>query len=194
MEKEHKFFERVVRSDIPSLEKFVLELNDDLHDGLFPDITKEEVIAKKEIVGDAIGTSFAHKYNIFQFLNSDIRKLHQAIRDMTIEACDYYGVDFNKQEYMLQGWFNCDNKSSDNLNDLHDHCGGVGLPFFHGYYCVNAEPSNTYYKIGGIDVHLYNFPPEIISALTISKSGKSSHNCSILGRNKVSMGSKCKGN
>jgi hypothetical protein len=56
-------------------------------------------------------------------------------------------VDFNKQEYMLQGWFNCDNKSSDNLNDLHDHCGGVGLPFFHGYYCVNAEPSVTHYQL-----------------------------------------------
>jgi hypothetical protein len=28
----------------------------------------------------------------------------------------------------------------------------LGAPIFHGYYCVNAEPSITYYKINGNDL------------------------------------------
>ena len=67
---------------------------------------------------------------------------------MTKEACNYYGIDFYEQQYMIQGWFNINYNKKGKL-DWHDH-GPTGAPNFHGYYCVNAEPSITHYKIDGI--------------------------------------------
>ena len=42
-------------------------------------------------------------------------------------------------------WFNINNAEVGKLN-WHDH-GGPFAPHFHGYYCVNAEPSITHYKL-----------------------------------------------
>jgi hypothetical protein len=55
---------------------------------------------------------------------------------------------------MVQGWFNTDGMAEPPLNEdthYHDHLGGTGAPNFHGYYSIDAEPSVTYYKIGGHD-------------------------------------------
>jgi hypothetical protein len=67
---------------------------------------------------------------------------------------EYYGYDFEKQNYYLRGWFNLDHKDEYNLvsplnkpEHFHDHSDGLGMPFLHGYYCVNAEPSSTFYQI-----------------------------------------------
>jgi hypothetical protein len=48
---------------------------------------------------------------------------------------------------MLQGWFNVNyvDKGKGKL-DWHEHS-PHGAPVYHGYYCVNAEPSETHYKI-----------------------------------------------
>ena len=73
------------------------------------------------------------------------------------DASEYYEIDFNSQNYVIQGWFNVDYKKGGgnessvspiiHNNHFHDHMDGVGSPVFHGYYCVNAEPSSTFYKI-----------------------------------------------
>ena len=98
------------------------------------------------------------RYNIFSFANKEIYNLHQALRNLTIEACEYYEINFEEQKYLIHGWFNSDGATPDNgkyggvnpvkyPHHFHDHSDGLGVPYFHGYYCVNAEPSSTFYQI-----------------------------------------------
>jgi hypothetical protein len=146
MKPQHKFFERHLNNDLVDLESFLIQKEQQIINGDFPGITKEDAI--KAMDTGVMATALSQEYNIFQLQHDGLYNLYEAIRDMTIEACEYYGIDFKAQKYYLQGWFNCDNKSSDRGDeDLHDHSGGTGIPFFHGYYCVNAEPSVTHYQI-----------------------------------------------
>lgn len=84
------------------------------------------------------------EYNVFQFHLPEIRALYRAISSMTRQACLDLSIDFEEQNYMLQGWFNVNYKDSGHLS-WHDH-GVPGANSFHGYYCVKAEPSTTTYK------------------------------------------------
>jgi hypothetical protein len=151
MLKEHKFFDRFLQNDLVSLSKFLQEKMHGFENGTIPNVTKEDF---DSLDNRSPATNLGPKYNIFQFHDESIFNIYRAVSEMTKEACEYYGVNFNDQYYMIQGWFNFDKyEKPDPLPDdfLHDHLGGEGAPDFHGYYCVNAEPSNTYYKIGGID-------------------------------------------
>jgi hypothetical protein len=151
MLKEHRFFEKFLNNNLTSLTKFLEEKMHQLENGLVPGVTKEDFDV---LDNRSPATNLGPKYNIFQFHNEGIHDLYSAVSSMTKEACEYYGVDFEKQKYMIQGWFNFDKyEKPEPLPDdfLHDHLEGKGAPDFHGYYCVNAEPSNTYYKIGGMD-------------------------------------------
>lgn len=142
----HKFFDRHLKNDLGSLEAFLLQKEQDIIAGKFPNISIDR--AKEAMQTGVMATALSLEYNIFQFQHEGLFNLYDAVRDMTIEACEYYGVDFKAQKYYLQGWFNCDEKSDDHGDgDLHDHSGGHGSPYFHGYYCVNAEPSVTHYQI-----------------------------------------------
>lgn len=142
----HKFFERYVDNDLTQLSTYLLKLEKDLFNGVYPKVSKEFA---NNIGGvHNLGT----KFNIFQCYNPQIHKLFSTLRDLTIEACEYYNIDYKKQSYMVQGWFNTDGIAEPPVNEsthYHDHLGGTGVPNFHGYYCVDAEPSFTYYKIGG---------------------------------------------
>ena len=93
----------------------------------------------------SISTVKWREYNVFQFNIEGIYKLYKAIGQMVREACNYYEIDFDSQQYMMQGWFNINHSDVGKL-DWHDH-GDPYAPRFHGYYCVNAEPSTTYYKL-----------------------------------------------
>jgi hypothetical protein len=147
----HKFFEKMLSNDLEALTNFLSEKMSQLSEGKVPNVTQEQYDRLK---GDAVATKLGQHYNIFQFHNKEIHNLYSALSEMTKEACEYYGIDFKSENYMIQGWFNFDKyKKPEPLPDryLHDHMDGKGAPDFHGYYCVNAEPSNTYYKIGGMD-------------------------------------------
>ena len=148
----HKFFERYLDNDLNGLTEYLAGLNQGIIDGKFPGISVEDAVEAQK--STCMATSLSPRYNLFQFENEYINNLFNAIRDMTIEACDYYDVDFKSQKYYLQGWFNYDEASDapTGIDDLHDHCGGMGSPFFHGYYCVNAEPSVTHYQIDKKDM------------------------------------------
>ena len=145
--KEHKFFERFLENDLEKLSEFINIKNNQLMNGELPGISKEMIIeAEKEY--SCVPTIMLEHYNIFQFTNEYIYNLYNSVKEMTIEACQYYNIDFKKQKYYIQGWFNFDYQEKDmGDQDLHDHCGGTGAPFFHGYYCVNAQPSVTHYQI-----------------------------------------------
>lgn len=138
----HKFFDRFLDNDLTKLSK-------DLQD-------RYELIKNAEIIGvnplsdnelwkesGSISTMKWREYNVFQFHTKEIYNLYIAIGDMVREACEYYSIDFDSQQFMLQGWFNI-NYSGNGKLDWHEH-GSDGAPNFHGYYCVSAEPSQTHY-------------------------------------------------
>jgi hypothetical protein len=149
MKPPHKFFERFLDNDLDSLYNYLYKLNEDMKEGNFPGITK------KEAMFSGVGTSTVYgssRYNILTFDHPGLKNLHKAIYEMSEEACNYYGYDFNSQEYYIESWFNFDTKENDkhyvfNKQQMHEHLGGTGFPLTHGYYCVNAEPSVTYYNI-----------------------------------------------
>lgn len=147
---------------------FSTELNIDLKDFLFYlDIKHDEIlsnslkerntltdlIVKKYTKMSNAPTKLNQKYNIFEFNNNHIKSLYSSLLQLTKNASSYYGYNFDDQNYMIRGWFNADNPSTKDFNPnnnkrlFHDHLGGFGAPDFHGYYCVDAEPSITYYKI-----------------------------------------------
>ncbi len=148
MEKpKHKFFERFLDNDVESFTKYLLNLNDQILNKEIKVIPDEEV---DKVLGTGLETTkLGEFYNIFTFPEKEISVLYNALLDMTKEACEYYSIDFDKEDYYINGWFNVEDKnlSMYDENQLHDHMGGAGAPHFHGYYCVNAEPSITHYKI-----------------------------------------------
>ena len=139
----HKFFERNLNSDLEDLSSFLGKQYDRIKDG---EILKNDS-GEKTLwdVSGSITTSKWNKYNVFQFYHPAIHKLFRSVRAMTVEACEYYGIDFEKEDFWVQGWFNINYNHVGKL-DWHEH-GGSGAPWFHGYYCVKAEPSTTHYKV-----------------------------------------------
>jgi len=140
----HKFFERFLDNDLN-------KLSADLQDR-YAKIQNAEIIGVTPVGEDeiwkqsnSVSTMKWRQYNVFQFHSRELYSLYKAIGDMAKEACHYYGVDFNANQYMLQGWFNITNKGKGKL-DWHDH-GPEGAPNFHGYYCVKAAPSTTHYRV-----------------------------------------------
>lgn len=138
----HKFFEAFLDND---LEKMASDLSH-----------RYELIKNAEIVGvtpvkedefwkssGSISTMKWRQYNVFQFHTPEIYNVYLAVNKMVREACEYYEINFEEQQFMLQGWFNINHASSGKL-DWHEH-GPEGAPNFHGYYCIKAEPSETHY-------------------------------------------------
>lgn len=149
----HKFFERFLENDLTALSK-ELEIR-------YKKIQSAEVLGVTELKNDelwkssnSVSTMKWREYNVFQFHIDGIHKLYKSIREMVQEACDYYKIDFNEQQFMVQGWFNINHTKNGKL-DWHDH-GPDGAPNFHGYYCVSAEPSTTYYKVFDKEVANHN--------------------------------------
>ena len=152
--KEHKFFERNLDNN---LEDLTSELTDRY--SMIKNVEIEGVtpVGENEVWKStgSVCTMKWREYNVFQFHIEGIYNLYQSISDMMKEACDYYDIDFVKSKYMMQGWFNINNAKDGKL-DWHDHSApGDFAPLFHGYYCVNAEPSSTYYM-------LFNDPSKVV--------------------------------
>jgi len=148
--KPHKFFEKLLDNDLVELNKFLLSKKHDLASGLVTGVGAEQIIAAGEDYKKSYNPQRLDSfYNIFQFSNESIYNLYLALRDLTKEACEYYEIGYDKQKFMIHGWFNVDSKKDFNIDTAtyHDHSGGKGAPYFHGYYCVNAEPSSTFYNI-----------------------------------------------
>jgi len=155
MSKTHKFFDVHLDNDIDSLYAYLENKMEELLSGNLVSIPQEKLSQYNKDNGAP--TQLGNYYNIFQFDNNEIKALHNALRDLVKDASEYYGHDFNEKQYKINGWFNYDPKTQGGSgvnplkNDIffHDHAEGLGAPIFHGYYCVNAEPSITYYKIDG---------------------------------------------
>lgn len=155
MKKQQKFFERHLDNDLESLNQYLLSKQEDLKNGLVQGISPEDILkAPKSYFSNYNPQRIDSFFNIFHFHNKEIYMLQDSLRSMTKDACEYYDIDFDSQQFMLHGWFNVESNNGFikpvNLEDpdfYHDHSRGAGAPFFHGYYCVNAEPGSTYYNI-----------------------------------------------
>jgi len=151
--KPHKFFETYLNNNLDVLASAL--------EDRYEKIKKVEVLgvtplADNELwkTSNSVSTMKWREYNVFQFHIPELHNLFNAVRKMVVEACDYYEIDFEQQQYMVQGWFNINHAKKGKL-DWHDH-GPMGAPNFHGYYCVNAEPSVTHYRVFGKDVENHN--------------------------------------
>jgi len=146
-DREHRFFERYLDSDLLELAANLEDRYKKIEEAKLLGVTP--VLAEGEVFLEAgsVSTAKWRQYNVFQFHIPAIHSLFVAVSEMVHEACDYYGIDFDKQQYMVQGWFNI-NHRGEGLLGWHEH-GLEGAPNFHGYYCVNAEPSETLYSVFG---------------------------------------------
>lgn len=161
---DHRFFEKFLNNNLDSLFSYLVEKQADLLSGSIGNIPDN--VLSRYTKENGPSTQLGNYYNIFDFENIEISELKIALKNATQEACEYYGIDFDKSDYHIHGWFNLDFKSSENREDgvsplkddqnYHDHMNGEGAPVFHGYYCVNAEPSTTFYKINNGDFVFHN--------------------------------------
>lgn len=107
------------------------------------------------------------KYNLFMYPFPEFYELFQEIRKMFREKVDQETLD---ESYYLQSWINFYNKGD--FISWHGHWPSESRAW-HGYYCVDVEPSKTTYKVPGeatkIDVHNEN------NLLILSKSDGDLH-------------------
>lgn len=124
-------------------------------------------ISDNEIWKDSnsVSTMKWREYNVFQFHIDEIYDLYKSISKMTRQACEWYNINFEDSKYMVQGWFNV-NYSGKGKLDWHLHK-EQKAPLFHGYYCVNAEPSQTEYIIDNNNITIDNINNKAI----LSESG-----------------------
>lgn len=172
IKKPHRFFEKYAGVDTQSLHKYLIEKNKEMILAEIDKITGRDdenqtatqrmsqnnqniIMLLHRINWDGYSTKNGLAYNVLNYDHPDIPKLKNAIREMVKEACEYYEINYKEQRYVAHAWFNLETKRSSekSVNPVnqeqffHDHLDGSGIPIFHGYYCVNAEPSVTYYKI-----------------------------------------------
>ena len=96
----------------------------------------------------SLSTHKSREYNAFQMYYPFMHELFSAVVDMTREACEYYEIDYNSEQWMAQAWFNINSNEKGAKLEWHDHLDPeMKVPAFHGYYSVNAEPSNTHYMV-----------------------------------------------
>lgn len=148
--KPHKFFDFFLDNNLEELNQFLLQRKYDLASGQIPGVGIDQINqAGEEYKQSKNPQRLDRFYNVFQFSNDSIYNLYKALRSLTKEACEYYEIDYDSSQFMIHGWFNVDSKKDfdKKTSSYHDHSGGKGAPYFHGYYCVNAEPSSTFYKI-----------------------------------------------
>jgi hypothetical protein len=144
--KDHKFFEKYLNNDLNELQNELIDRYRLIQNAKVFGVTPLKP-DEAWMSSGSVSTMKWREYNVFQFHIEGIRNLYNAISQLTKEACEYYDIDFYEKRYMVQGWFNINEAKGGKL-DWHDHSKpGDFAPLFHGYYCVNAEPSSTYYKL-----------------------------------------------
>ena len=149
-----KFFDRILDNDLDELYDYLYVKAQELVSGKIGNIPDETL--SRFNLNNGAPTQLGEFYNIFTWDHKAINKLKESLSETVKEASEYYGIDYESEDYFINGWFNLDFKTNDSdrgvsplkhSEHFHDHAGGTGAPVFHGYYCVNAEPSSTFYKI-----------------------------------------------
>jgi hypothetical protein len=177
MKPKQKFFEAFLDNDLLDLVKFANDFKAKLLSNQVVEIPENVRAEFLKPGGELSGITHLDKYyNIFKIDNPSLKKLQSSLKQLTKEACKYYAVDFDSQNYKIQGWLNYEygtphgkEMSPKHISgNYHDHMGGQGAPDFHGYYCVNAEPSVTFYLINR-DTEFHNI--NINNRAVVSETG-----------------------
>jgi hypothetical protein len=159
--KPHKFFERYLNNDLEKLKSFLIEKYSQIENAEIDGITPLGSTGKEYWTkSGSTSTVKWREYNVFQFNSPELYNVFSGVRDATKEACEYYEINFEKEQFMVQGWFNITHAGKGKL-DWHDH-GQPGAPNFHGYYSVKAEPSKTHYHVYGQIVDHENIDNKLI--------------------------------
>lgn len=147
---EHKFFTKDLSLNLNDVSILLY----DFLDSVIPTVAPSELLEKFADNTDGLPTASLSYYNLFFSQQEDIKKLAIHLNELLTEACTYYGIDYDSHKWGLQGWFNKQSKETmwdvspiDNNDKWHEHQDGSGAPKFHGYFCVNAEPSVTVYMV-----------------------------------------------
>lgn len=150
-----KFFEVYLNNDLDTLFNFLIDLEQKILTSGIQRITKEDIESVSKYDGSQT-TMLAHKYNLFEINNKELNNLNNSLLNLTKNACEYYGCSFDNLNYQIKSWFNVSSNDFENKTIPEDsfdkdivlhHDDEPGAPDLHGYYCVNAEPSVTLYKI-----------------------------------------------
>ena len=148
--KPHKFFARdnVYRND-QELRNWI--------DNTWSFLKQKDENAKQLIPGNAIKythenaasmQAFQHSYNFFGLYNEKMYDVLSQIREMTIEACEYYEIDYKRHNYHIAAWINYTHGPRVHTDAQISYDDHGSNPFeFHGYYSVDAEPGHTMYKV-----------------------------------------------
>lgn len=143
--KPHKFFSRHAYRNDPELRRFLDDKWVELKAST--DQITGESMEYREDNGQKM-QEFQWSYNMFTFYNEKLHNVLGLIRDMVIEACDYYNIDYKAEKYYITSWMNYTKGPKVVYEDqlkFDDH--GSHPKEFHGYYAIDAEPGVTYYKL-----------------------------------------------
>ena len=113
---------------------------------------------------DLVTTSLYTSYNILLYPLTGFWELYHEIKTMFNEAVNPL------EPHFIQCWLNVYNKGD--YIDWHDHY-TPEYNAYHGFFCVDTEPSKTTYRIPGIDTDI-----DVISEdnlLVMSKSDNDLH-------------------
>jgi|AntAceMinimDraft_12_1070368.scaffolds.fasta_scaffold00696_48 hypothetical protein len=151
--KPQKFFERFLDNDLSyTAERLKIEY-ERIANAEMIGVTPQDPDNDIFVYTKSVSTQKSREYNAFQMYYPFMHDLLSAVTDMTREACKYYEIDYNSEQWMAQAWFNINSREKGGKLDWHDHLDpNITVPAFHGYYSVNAEPSETHYNINGTNV------------------------------------------
>jgi hypothetical protein len=146
--KPQKFFERFLDNDLEYMTKQLKHEYERIANlemyGVQPHDDGKDIFTYSK----SLSTHKSREYNAFQMYYPFMHDLFSAVVDMTREACEYYEIDYNSEQWMAQAWFNINSNEKGGKLEWHDHLDPeMKVPAFHGYYSVNAEPSSTHYMI-----------------------------------------------
>ena len=158
--KPHRFFEGFPDINLDSLQDEMMLLREKLINGEIDGVPEDKVALAKEqkdMIESSI-TPMGSDYNILLLGYDSLIPLKETLGKVLLEACDYYDIDAMAEDYVIMSWLNVTygrkinnlqppHKQHISTDNYHDHNSGNGAPDFHGYFCVNAEPSITNYLI-----------------------------------------------
>lgn len=103
---------------------------------------------KKDVDGQLM-QAFIESHNVLLETNDTSYQILSAVRRLTKQACEYYGIDYVQKKYHIHAWLNYARgprivREHDQIA-LDDH--GSFPDRLHGYYAINAEPSKTFYEL-----------------------------------------------
>lgn len=138
-------FYKDLDNDLTLVSKDLSNIVDQILSASIFGITKEDIDSLPEFA-NSVSSYFGKRYNLFDTNVAGIDKVKSAVLEMTTEALNFYNLSLSIKDYSITSWFNLHGKSG--KQPMHSHfAGDKDNMVFHGYYCVNAEPSITHYLI-----------------------------------------------